>query len=472
MTINLHSMALAMPRVGFNLNGSAGKTCSALVPGPCATAHAWNSPHPNRLPFRGVLTLIDSPSDRPPVGARSHRVILTRAAAEQAIPSLLGMGLDFTASFDGHDTRRKVGIITSAEIVPLANRVEQAFRPALSAARKLALAAEVRAQRAVEAVGFSPLKNESKNVALASARVEQAFRPALGAATKGALAPEVRAQRAVEAVGFSPLDQRNRHRALPPESLKGHGFSRAVKTAKGNGALAPGAFALQVHGFIFARDFPDVVRELRAHKSALGMSYEITSVRVADPAEKIWRLTEATFTGAAVLRRDKAAYSQTSIELIEDQSPHYSLLTTPNSPKEQPMNEELTQQFLSTASRLAAAAESLESVLSRIDSTNDAVCTKIDRIIAAVDSDVASPRITQLEARIAELERTNTDLKAQAARSARKTLPPLVTALLAKNGLDSHERIDPAILDKTLAPLSVEQRIAVKAQMARAGIID
>jgi hypothetical protein len=73
--------------------------------------------HPNRLPFRGVLTLLDVPSDKAPAGARGHRVMLTRAAAEKALPSLLGMALDFTPNLDGHDARRKVGVITSADIV-------------------------------------------------------------------------------------------------------------------------------------------------------------------------------------------------------------------------------------------------------------------------------------------------------------------------------------------------------------------
>ncbi len=73
--------------------------------------------HPNRVPFRGVLTLVDTPSDRAPAGANGHRVLLTRAAAEQALPSLLGMGLDYAPSLDRHDARRKVGIITEANIV-------------------------------------------------------------------------------------------------------------------------------------------------------------------------------------------------------------------------------------------------------------------------------------------------------------------------------------------------------------------
>src|SRR3954464_2134201 len=72
--------------------------------------------HPNRMPFRGVLTLIDAASDRAPSGARGHCVLLTRAAAEKATPSLLGMALDYAPQLDGHDARVKCGIITAAEI--------------------------------------------------------------------------------------------------------------------------------------------------------------------------------------------------------------------------------------------------------------------------------------------------------------------------------------------------------------------
>ena len=41
--------------------------------------------HPNRVGFRGVLTVVDAASDKAPAGARGHRVLLTRAAAEEAI---------------------------------------------------------------------------------------------------------------------------------------------------------------------------------------------------------------------------------------------------------------------------------------------------------------------------------------------------------------------------------------------------
>jgi predicted RNase H-like nuclease (RuvC/YqgF family) len=141
------------------------------------------------------------------------------------------------------------------------------------------------------------------------------------------------------------------------------------------------------------------------------------------------------------------------------------------------MNEEVMQQLMATAERLANAAESLDRVLGRLDAQQDVLNTKVDRIAAAV---AEQPAISargegsrQLQERVAELEKSNTDLKAQAARMARKTLPPLVSAILAKSCDEGgSEKLDKGMLDKTLQSLSVEQRIAVKSELARAGIIE
>jgi len=76
-----------------------------------------------------------------------------------------------------------------------------------------------------------------------------------------------------------------------------------------------------------------------------------------------------------------------------------------------------------------------------------------------------------LQHRVSELEKANQELKAQAARMSRKTLSPLVSAVISKSSGED-ERIDAGALDKTLQTLSVEQRIAVKAEMARAGMIE
>jgi hypothetical protein len=149
--------------------------------------------HPNRVDFDGVLTLVDAASDRAPAGAKGHKVLLTRAAAEAALPSLLGMAVDYRPGWDGHDAKRKIGLITEADVV----------------GRKLL-----------------------------------------------------------------------------------------------------------VKGYLYARDFPEVTEAIRASAAgAMGMSYELADAQVADMREEIWKLTRATFTGAAILLREKAAYRGTSFRL-------------------------------------------------------------------------------------------------------------------------------------------------------------
>jgi hypothetical protein len=163
--------------------------------------------HPNRLPFEGCLTLVDVPSDKAPSGARGHRVVLTREAAESAIPSLLGMAVDYKAGWDGHDARQKCGIITAAR-----------------------------------------------------------------------------------------LDGQR----------------------------------LMVSGFLFARDYPEMeakVGGVAAAAGEMGMSYELADARVADMRASVWRLTQATFTGAAILLREKAAYRGTSFRVRGSQHGRERALT-------------------------------------------------------------------------------------------------------------------------------------------------
>lgn len=137
-------------------------------------------------------------------------------------------------------------------------------------------------------------------------------------------------------------------------------------------------------------------------------------------------------------------------------------------------NETLNQ-LAAAADRLATAAETLDRVLGKLDAQQEALNGKVDRIVAAVEErgvDVNAASSRELERRVAELEKANSDLKAQAAHATRKTLSPFVSALLAKNGAEAGEKLESGALDKTLQSLSVEQRIAVKAEMARAGMIE
>jgi predicted RNase H-like nuclease (RuvC/YqgF family) len=139
------------------------------------------------------------------------------------------------------------------------------------------------------------------------------------------------------------------------------------------------------------------------------------------------------------------------------------------------MDEEMMQQLMATAERLATAAESLDRVLGRLDAQQEALNAKVDRIVASVEeseTEEKSVNAAQLQERMAELEKSNADLRAQASRMMRKTMPPMVSAILAKSEEASGEKVEKTVLEKTLQSLSVEQRIAVKAELARAGVIE
>ncbi|MFZ0705642.1 MAG: hypothetical protein WAM71_08580 [Candidatus Korobacteraceae bacterium] len=131
--------------------------------------------------------------------------------------------------------------------------------------------------------------------------------------------------------------------------------------------------------------------------------------------------------------------------------------------------DESTVQEPTTTDRLAQATQSLADALVNINAQFESLHAKIDRIVAAIDED--STTLHANNKKTAELEKANHDLQAQAARVRRKTLSPLVTTLLAKEGVVGDALIETSVMEKALAGLSIEQRIAVKAELARAGIL-
>lgn len=74
------------------------------------------SSHPNRRPFKGILAKVDKPSNKEPHGSGSRRLILTRQAAEAAMPGLIGMAVNFKDDWSGHNHKQKCGVITNAWI--------------------------------------------------------------------------------------------------------------------------------------------------------------------------------------------------------------------------------------------------------------------------------------------------------------------------------------------------------------------
>jgi hypothetical protein len=125
------------------------------------------------------------------------------------------------------------------------------------------------------------------------------------------------------------------------------------------------------------------------------------------------------------------------------------------------------------AGKLAEATQAMADALHNINAQFDALHAKIDRIVAAVEDDDEPEDApdTSLQAQLASAEKANHQLKAQAEQARRKTLSPLVTTLLAKEGVEGDALIETPVLEKALGGLSIEQRIAVKAELARAGIL-
>jgi hypothetical protein len=122
------------------------------------------------------------------------------------------------------------------------------------------------------------------------------------------------------------------------------------------------------------------------------------------------------------------------------------------------MDEKTMEQITDSTQRLVAAAEALQNALMVINAQQQDISAKVDRIVAAIEEK------HEVRSSMAEGKPTSSQILVT-----RKTLSPLVTSILAKNGVE--EGSDTGLLDKALAALSPEQRIAVKLEMARAGVI-
>ena len=128
------------------------------------------------------------------------------------------------------------------------------------------------------------------------------------------------------------------------------------------------------------------------------------------------------------------------------------------------------------AERLEAAAAALETALNRIEERQRALTGELERISATVDGDetladrlsVAEREIERLRGELARVEASSGIRTPQPLKSLRQTLPTTTVEMLAKQGLNE-SNVDLNRLDAALKGLSLEQRIAVKSQLRRAG---
>ncbi|HEY1986223.1 MAG TPA: hypothetical protein VGG85_12475 [Terracidiphilus sp.] len=124
--------------------------------------------------------------------------------------------------------------------------------------------------------------------------------------------------------------------------------------------------------------------------------------------------------------------------------------------------------------RLEAATTLLEKTLNWLEerlTAATALSGEVERISATVEQ---SRREEELAEKLALAERELAEVKATATpsllNSLRKTVPAAASEMLAKHGIGEGP-VDVRTLDAALAGLSLEQRIAVKSQLLRAGAI-
>lgn len=235
--------------------------------------------HPNKMPFKGILTRVDQPSDAPPHGSTGRRTYIPKDVAEEAIPTLLGMAVDFKPDFDGHDKKSKIGLITEAYI-------------------------------------------------------------------------------------------------------------------EGD--------ALCIAGFFYANDFPEECERIRAEKSRLGWSYECKAA-IRDVEADPWVVDYCIFTGAAVLYKDLAAYTTTSLEARSSDD---------NSDTETVMNEELKQMLEAMGASIAGLGKTVEGIGKEVAELK-AAGSKTQNVDAAGVSHMVAPHAEALRSCAAAMEAAGIGLHAE-----------------------------------------------------------
>jgi hypothetical protein len=120
--------------------------------------------------------------------------------------------------------------------------------------------------------------------------------------------------------------------------------------------------------------------------------------------------------------------------------------------------------------RMEAATTLLEKTLRWLEDRQDALSGEVEKISATVEQ---TRREAELSAKLAAAEQELATLKAAAQPASapvRRTLPAGTAEMLAKHGIGDGP-VDVHALDAALSGLSLEQRIAVKTQLLRAGAI-
>jgi hypothetical protein len=134
----------------------------------------------------------------------------------------------------------------------------------------------------------------------------------------------------------------------------------------------------------------------------------------------------------------------------------------------------LTDSMERMEARLEAAASLLERAAALIEQQESERTGEVRKIVAAVETSREAELLKKLETaeqQVAELRAQIEATSEAQPKSGRRTVPAATAQFLAKQGISSLESMEAGALDAALNGLSLEQRIAVKAQLLRAGVV-
>ena len=286
--------------------------------------------------------------------------------------------------------------------------------------------------------------------------------------------------------------------------------------------------AIHIEGFFYGADFPDEIKRIQAEKSQLGFSYE-AQAHIRSMNDDPLVIKNCVFTGAAVLYKDKAAYTSTSLSATKNSE------SNPMTPEEKKMFEDMQTQIASLSQELSATkdkiklsggsvaqlvkphADALRSCAANMAAAGIGMHSKSGHVavlhnmadnmeaaaamgqmphiyqtgdfyhagaekekLAASKKEEVNEEMKKLTEVISELTTKVTDLeKAKFSASAepeRKTISPAIKSLLVKAGIgtENDEKLSVSEIDKHLAKapnLTIAQRIHAKVGLQTAGKI-
>lgn len=129
--------------------------------------------------------------------------------------------------------------------------------------------------------------------------------------------------------------------------------------------------------------------------------------------------------------------------------------------------------------RLEAAASLFERTIAVLEERHSTMTGEVQKIVAAVEHNQPTSRESELERKLEAAEQQIAALQAQMegqrsaaeTKPARRTVPAATAQFLTKQGISTLDSVEAGALDAALTGLSLEQRIAVKAQLLRAGVL-